>query len=287
MTSIITTTEIRKLTPIQRYLYWVEEREAVRLRKEANLPKPWTTDEILRNYRFCNVRRMDDKVSKWLYDNWYKPYYNHPNMLSAVGMARFVNKPESLELLTKDLFEKDRLYWSNITRLLRNRKNEGNVIFNGAYMVRGNDGIDKIECVVRYYVEPLSNIELDTSSMKNSHKAIFSSYGLGSFMAGQLVADLRWAIEGDWKDKNTWAPLGPGSQRGKNRLQGRILSEKCKQEDFETFLSDLMKICKKQLSSSITSRLEAHDYQNTLCEFDKYERALWDQGRPKQKYSGE
>lgn len=287
MTSIISMSEIRNLTPIQRYLYWIKEREAVRLRKEANLPKPWTNDEILRNYRFCNVRRMDDKVSKWLQDNWYTPYFNHPNMLQAVGVARFINKPESLELLTKDLFEKDRIYWSNITRLLRNRKNEGNVIFNGAYMVRGNDGIDKIECVVKYYVEPLSKIEVDTSNMENTHKAIFSSYGLGSFMAGQIVADLRWAVAGTWLDKDKWAPLGPGSQRGKNRLEGKILSIKCKQKEFEKFLATLIGICKKELPVKITERLEAHDYQNTLCEFDKYERALWNQGRPKQKYSGE
>lgn len=296
MTSIIPISEIRKLTPIQRYLYWVEEREAIRLRKEADLPKPWTNDEILRNYRFCNVRRMDDKVSKWLQDNWYTPYFNHPNMLQAVGMARFINKPESLILLTDLLFKEkkpfpnasvNRINWSSVITTLREHRNNGNVIFNGAYMVRGNDGIDKIECVVKYYVEPLSKIEIDTSNMENTHKAIFSSYGLGSFMAGQIVADLRWAVAGTWLDKDKWAPLGPGSQRGKNRLEGKILSIKCKQKEFEKFLATLIGICKKELPAKITERLEAHDYQNTLCEFDKYERALWNQGRPKQKYSGE
>jgi len=36
---------------------------------------------------------------------------------------------------------------------------------------------------------------------------------------------------------------------------------------------------------TICDRLEAIDYQNCLCEFDKYERALQG-GRPKRNYDG-
>lgn len=91
--------DVAKLSPQERLVYWIREREAIRLKKEAGQPRPWTDDEILDTYRFCNVRRMDDKVSKWLLENWYKPYFDHQNMLIAVALARFFNSVETLEYM--------------------------------------------------------------------------------------------------------------------------------------------------------------------------------------------
>lgn len=48
---------------------WMIERETVRLRKEAGCRRPWTENKFLQNYRFTNVRREDDKNSRWLIDN--------------------------------------------------------------------------------------------------------------------------------------------------------------------------------------------------------------------------
>jgi len=213
---------IKEMPTIERYKHWVLEREKVRLKKEAEEPKPWTFDPIIRDYRFCNVRRMDDKVSKWLYDNWYVPFKDHTHILMAVALARFINKPSSLERITPEVFtDRIKINLDNVIRILRKHRDNGNVIFNGAYMVRGNDGIDKIECVTKWYVAPLENVEIYPSSMAASHASIQASYGMGSFMAGQIVADLRWALTGNWKDKMSWAPMGPGSQRGINRFFGR------------------------------------------------------------------
>jgi len=75
--------QVKKLDVQERWLYWIKEREKIRLAKDAGDSKPWTDDVILQSYRFCNVRRMDDKVSQWLLNNWYKPYRGHPHMLKA------------------------------------------------------------------------------------------------------------------------------------------------------------------------------------------------------------
>ena len=40
--------DVVKLSPLDRLLYWIKERESIRLKKEAGEPKPWTDDEILR-----------------------------------------------------------------------------------------------------------------------------------------------------------------------------------------------------------------------------------------------
>lgn len=272
--------------PLERFCYWINEREAIRLKKEDGKPKPWTSNPILSAYRFCNVRRMDDKVSQWLYQNWYGPNYNHRNMVAAVGLARFINKPETLELIGFPI----RRQPERIKQIVRKAQAEGLTVFNSAYMVRGNDGQDKIESVVDYYVEAIRKIPVDTSSMEETHARLLGCYGMGSFMAGQIVADLRWAMgaSNSWKDREDWAPLGPGSKRGMNRVLGFPKDTPMNQKAFLERLTGLRYyvIERNLVPVSIYSRMEAHDWQNCLCEFDKYERVLHGEGRPKSRYPG-
>ena len=295
--------QLRKMSPIRRLAYWATEREKVRSLKEQASEKPWTTDPILQSYRFCNVRRMDDKVSRWLMENWYGPFFDHPNMLAAVALARFVNKPESLVLLTEHLFTGKKgtpPWWDTIKALLRTVKKTGGTVFNGAYMVRGNSAVtkDKVVIVVDEYVKPMFEVHktfplVRRDSMQQTHKLLVHRYGFGSFMAGQVVADLRWAVKGEWKDRMTWAPMGPGSARGLARLVNP--------EDWKTtakrhvtqpyvwlkrFQEHVLHVLPPLLPRELSNKLEGHDYQNCLCEFDKYERALWGEGKPKQKYPG-
>lgn len=284
--------DVKKMKqPWDRFLYWISERESIRKKREKNLPAPWTDDEILQRYRFCNVRRMDDKVSRWLLTNWYEPYFNHPNILAAVALARFFNKPESLGLIAPFLFD-DEIGWGIIETTLRASKKNGPV-FNGAYMVRGNStkSPDKIGTVVDEYVRPLVESSKEgrivyPESMEKTHSTISCFYGFGSFMAGQVVADLRWAVSGTWLDRKKWAPIGPGSARGLNRLYGFSPKSSQSKQEFEGMLEDTISLCYKRVPKSISSRCEAIDFQNCLCEFDKYERALGGEGKPKQLYRG-
>ena len=40
---------------------FIEEREAIRLKKEAGEPRPWTTDPVLHATRFTNINRNNDR----------------------------------------------------------------------------------------------------------------------------------------------------------------------------------------------------------------------------------
>jgi len=51
-------------------------------------------------------------------------------------------------------------------------------------------------------------------------------------------------------------------------------------------LENATELLQCNLPQLLTQRLEAIDYQNCLCEWDKYERALWGEGKPKQLYWG-
>ena len=184
-------------------------------------------------------------------------------------------------------------YPDTLKKKLRALKDLGSLIFNGAYMVRGNYGEDKIASVIDYTITPLyeSPIIINSRSMEITWDRLGGRYGFGSFMAGQVVADLRWASPGAgyyigeewWCDRSSWAPMGPGSKRGMNRLRGLPINKPMTQKEFETLLQTFMVRAKLSLPQEITSRIEAMDYQNCLCEYDKYCRVL-DGGESKRLY---
>ncbi len=48
---------------------FIQERESIRIKKEAGEPRPWTDDEVLDKSKFCNIRREDDKTSKFIFES--------------------------------------------------------------------------------------------------------------------------------------------------------------------------------------------------------------------------
>lgn len=275
--------DVQKLNNSDRFLYWIRERESIRNKRLLNEKKPWTDDVILQTYKFCNVRRMDDRVSVWLYDNWYTQHYNHPNMLFAVTMARQFNNTETLEEIGFPF------YWdpNRVKRICQVRSHKGLKNFSAAYMITGTLGGSKIVQIVDKVVDFMYHNppEIDTSSIQNTWSNLLKYPGFASFIAGQVTADLRWAMDGSWLDKYIWAPMGPGSKRGLNRLLGFDHNTSMTRSQFDSSFSRILKLVNKNVPE-IADRLEAIDVQNCLCEFDKYERTLWEGRRPKQKYPG-
>lgn len=276
--------QVRLLSPVDRFCYWISERESIRLKRAAGEPAPWTDDEILQRFRFCNVRRMDDRVSQWLLENWYEPYFGHPNMSTAIILARQLNRIETME----EVGFPDRWNPKRVEKILNARVARGEKNFSAAYMITGTLGGTKIQQIVWKVVDALHQNKptLHRDSLEDTWRGLLPYAGFSSFIAGQFVADLRWAVNGTWSDKNSWAPMGPGSRRGINRLAGRDLNFRIRQEQFLTELENLRGTCLKKLPVSITDRMELMDWQNCLCEFDKYTRTLLDGRRPKQLYRG-
>jgi hypothetical protein len=272
------------LTPFDRLVYWIRERESIRLKKEAGQPKPWTEDPLLREYRYCNVRRMDDRVSQWLLNNWYKPNFGHPRMLGACALARHFNLPEALCEITKFVFGR----WDppKIKATIRGLKAKGKTVFNGAYMVRGIGEIDKTEMVVARVVQPLIDNppKLNTDSMQQCVESLLPYWGFSDFMSGQVIADYRWAVAGNWKDRNSWAPIGPGSLKGMNYLMGRRATQPLTQGQFIIELKEVRSKLVSKLPRSITNRLEMMDYQNVMCEYRAYHQAIEGIKLPKRRY---
>lgn len=273
-----------KETELDILVMWMLERDRIRAAKEAGAPKPWTADPLLRDYRWCNVRRMDDRVSRWLLDHWYDPRHDPEYQLYDALLARLINWPDSLiEVLDVREFE-------HVRSTLSARAARGEKVFTGAYVVPGVPGKNKVDSILDLVIA-VSNKDaeiLKCSSMRDTWARLTRFDGLGSFLAGQIVADLaHLGMGSEWPDRSTWAPLGPGSARGINRLNGRPKDCAIGQAQFEQLLPRLMSALYPRVQDLWNDRgLVAMDIQNCLCEFDKYRRLQFGEGKVRARYDG-
>jgi hypothetical protein len=103
-------------------------------------------------------------------------------------------------------------------------------------------------------------------------------------MAGQVIADLKFCdpvLEeaSDWQD---WAPLGPGSKRGLNRVFERPLEKGVTQQQANKEFIEL----RDYVRDVSGIHLSVHNLQNCLCETDKYLRLKNNEGSVRSKYNG-
>jgi hypothetical protein len=270
------------------FMRFVIERHRIYERRAAGQPAPWTKDPILRAYRFCNVYRELDRVTLWIANHWRGPYAQYEHLWFAMVIARLVNRPETLALLACP----GRWNKKQFLSIMHARQEAGEKTFGSAYIVStGGKAMNKAEYLAQYVLDPLWKArEIIRPRRLDSLHQFFSRLtaydGLGSFMAAQIVADMKYvdplvhAI--DWW---TFASSGPGSRRGMSYVMGkdpRTIS--WREKEWREALSELSVLVRPVAKHEGLPRLHNQDLQNCLCEFSKYARTVNGTGRPKQKF---
>ena len=255
-------------------LYWITKREKARVDPNG------CGDPNIDNWRYCNVRREDDRVTKNI-KGWLSPHVGHKMFIPNVLMARLFNNPNTLKRVGF-MAEWDPQWVMQITDLLTKH---GHKVFNPAYIVSTNGR--KMEKVQYLCSEVLpaafdNPINLNGNSLEDIHERLVRLNGVGSFIGAQVVADLKmfepWASAPDYW---TFVAPGPGSMRGMNRVRGLPANvQKYNQKAFSMYIQPLRSI----ISTGTGIELCAQNAQNVCCEFDKYMRLLSGEGRPKQTY---
>lgn len=279
---------------LDRFWYWMRERHEIYLKRRVGLPKPWTTDHILRDYRFCNVFRELDTVTWWIREHWREPYADHPNLWLAMTIARFVNWPPTLNVLGfPEQWDPEKF-----VRTIEDIVARGEKAYTGAYMVRGDiqGGYRTKSAYLAYKViEPMveysasTRVVLQQRSLQKAVEYFNAFYGLSGFMSYEIVTDLRWGPLSDAEDIYTWANAGPGAVRGLNRLHGRKVRTGLSAGAAVKEMRDLLVMSEEAPLNSIKIDqrvLEMRDIEHSLCEFDKYERIRLGQGTVRARYAG-
>lgn len=295
------------MTPLETFWYFIKEREAIRLKREAGEPYPWTTDEILQDFRFCNVRREDDKVTRWIRTNWREPYADHRNLAFAMAIARQFNYIPTLEAIGFPMT------WDPtwVKAMLRDRKRKGERIYGAAYMLTGSlaTGGDKIGATVDRILTPLyKNGWINTVENVDQHSGLEQVYesfmgrpGFGKFLSYQCAVDIRHTrYLKDCTDFNAFCVAGPGAERGLARIFRGAIRDKTGRMMPKNYNSKgNMIVTQGQMLEEMQSlheqqhdhlgpdwqEIELSDIQNVLCEVDKYLRTKNEEGRPKQKFT--
>ena len=284
--------KVAEMTEVNRFLYWIKERHKIYLKRLKGEKKPWTDDEVLQNYFFTNPYRENDKVSIWFRENVREPLRNDEEVLMATVIFRWFNRITTGEMLLKhNLLQRWQV--NKAIKALRELA-KSLPVFTGAYMIKAGNGppgckipnvCNAIQNIWGDRKNLIDKIE-DSPSLEIAHRAFMEYPYLGGFMAYEIVTDLRhtYLLE-DADDIMTWANPGPGCMRGLIRLQtGTLPLQYKKPKDVLETMRKLLIIVNRRLKGM--PPFEMREIEHSLCEWDKYERALNQSGRLKRRYKG-
>jgi hypothetical protein len=266
-------------------MYFIKERHNVYCRRTAGKPKPWTEDKILQMYRFCNIYRELDKETIWLHDNWLTTFERRGHAWFAAAIARHINLGTTLAQLPYPVPWKPKPFQKALEKAAAR-----GTAFSGAYMIVSHaEPMPRPAYVCRIgdlLWQQRHEIEASMNALTQMSAALCKVYHIGTFMAGQIIADAKWLKPlTDADDWETFAVSGPGSRRGMNRMLHRPKDSPWKEQDWYKHVLLLRQQVNEKLPST-WRKLDAQNLQNCLCEFDKYMRVIDGEGRPKAKYPG-
>lgn len=277
--------------------YWIAERERIRIAKESNQPKPWSLDWVFHQTYFCNVRREDDRVTRWIRQNWSPEKIGWDDYEYAMVVARFLNWPETLENIDPEEFSN--FDW--ILKYMEDRANRGFKVWGNAYVVTTHGlPMGKAQYLCQRVLPAVYDL-VGANQWRNAYLPSgatlaqrYEDYtqleGMGSFMSAQVLADLKntpghplFEAE-DW---DTWSAPGPGSLRGLEWFHGR----KIRLSEYEDSIKEVADFLLKEHPSAAMllytgAYFNMQDLQNCLCEYDKYMRVSKGTGRSKRSYPG-
>lgn len=290
---------------VERFFEYAKKRYKLMLDKEADFERPWTDDPILQQYRFCNVFREDDKVTKWIRQHVTHERYGN-RLVGAMVIARWFNRIETLEELlpamdpswmNDDLFSS----WADDLEewkiMMQRRLGSLSPLVTGAYMIKTPAKMNKLEgilwCLERFLPDAVDLyqriVEEPEATLQHTTEHLVTYPYLGPFMAYEVVTDLRHTILQNAPDIMTWANPGPGCAKGLANLLGLPVDyfNRHKERDVHEMIAHMQTILRASKKPKYWPQRwpswEMRDVEHTLCEYFKYVKAQGGE-RLKQRY---
>lgn len=292
----------KRLDEIVRFM---KERHSIYISRIVGAARPWTEDQILQRYRFCNVYRELDTVTQWIDQHVRKPFNQHLYLWFMLTICRQINHVPTLEELLGSPrasgawpWDADKWNWKWLRKVLRDRAERGAQVYTAAYLLNAhgasvNEPNDKPHFTARHVLKSVWDARHIVEpalygTLEAAWSALLPYHGWGPFTAYEVVTDLRHTRYLDHApDIMTWANAGPGARRGLNRLYGRETRAPAPAGQLLAEMRLLLPLIQERWPKGpLWPALELREIEHSLCEFDKYERTRLDEGKPRRKFNG-
>lgn len=292
---------------VHHFKTFVKDRYRIHKRKDVKqLPAPWTTNPILKEYKFTNVRREHDRQTRYLIENisnnpeltledkivnsFLFRSWNNWATLKDFGFpyaAHFLYDPatkEAVRPLYKSLskLEPDRLWYNNAynqggTKQAWKRPNPDAQIekdiplrpFHVGVWLGEQEIVDKL---------------LAAKDQQEAFDIIKSVRGFADFLAYQVFVDLTYIKEFPFSE-NEFTIAGPGCKKGLDYIfkdRDGMTYEECL-----FWLRDNIDVDVLNLFNDLPKYdrcMNVMSLENCMCELSKYIRVVRGEGRPRNHY---
>lgn len=266
--------------------YWrfASERLAIFYRRLSDPAGPWTSDPILRSYRFTNAYRAVDRVSQYLITE-VQAREDRPQtpreLFFRTMLFKIFNRIETWESL-EDRFgplEWRRLDLAKIDEALEGLRLRGRKIYSAAYIMpspalgHARKHSNHLALLKRMIEDRLPERVQQAPSLRSVYELILRYPGLGPFLAFQYAIDLNYCRMLDFVESE-FVVAGPGALDGISKCF--IETEGSTAEEIIHWVTDRQDAEFKRLGLEFPGlfgrRLQPIDCQNLFCEISKYAR---------------
>ena len=268
--------------------YWrfAAERQDVFFRRARGAAQPWTSNTVLRTYKFTNAYRASDRASQFLIRHviYRADLPKSPReVFFRILLFKLFNKIETWELLERSFlsitFEDYRFthYDEVLTRAMR----DGRRIYSAAYiMPPGSRAFGQpakhqnhLLLLERMMEDGLPARLAQTRTMQEGFEKLRAYPTIGDFLAYQFITDVNYSEITDFSEMDFVVP-GPGARDGLRKCftdPGGL-----NEPELIRLMADLQEHEFERLGLNFRSlwgrRLQLIDCQNLFCEVDKYAR---------------
>jgi 5-hmdU DNA kinase-like protein len=266
------------------YWYYASERQGIFERRIAGEPGPWTSDPILREFKFCNVFRAADRVSQYMIRDVC--YQGEPcteeDRLFQITAFRTFSKTATWETV-RDILGRypalDNLADGSFANALDTARQRNGGLYTGAFILCATDAYGQ-SSKHRNHDELFRHMFLhdELAARLLEAKSLREVYGLlrgyplmGDFMSYQTAIDLNYSALIDFSE-NDFTQAGPGALRGMKKCfedpgdytPAEIVLWMTERQDEE-----FARLC-LPFGGLWGRPLHAIDCQGLFCETDKY-----------------
>jgi 5-hmdU DNA kinase-like protein len=208
------------------YWYFASERQRCFERRIMGEPWPWTTDQIIQEYKFCNVFRAADRVSQYMISDvcYHDEKCTAEDRLFQILAFRTFSKVEtwrSVHSLLGHFPTLDDLDSASFTNALEETRQQNGGLYTGAFILCATDAygqslkhLNHIELFRHMFLrDSLGPRILEADSLLEIYGFLHTYPLMGDFMSYQITIDFNYSELINFSE-NEFTQPGPGAIRG-------------------------------------------------------------------------